>query len=207
MLLFNYMKYILPKLGYQYDALEPYIDARTMEIHYSKHHQAYVDKLNIAVENKKELAEKDLDWLIKNLDKIPEEMRMAVRNNGGGHWNHSFFWQIMAKNSGQPEGKLLETINKNFGSLEKLKEEFNLAAVNRFGSGWAWLVADKGKLSIMSTANQDNPLMEGKQAILGLDVWEHAYYILYQNRRAEYAEQWWQVVNWKQVGDNYAKCV
>ena len=150
---------------------------------------------------------KDLDWLIKNLEQVPEDIRLGVRNNGGGHWNHSFFWQVMAKNGGQPEGKLLEAINKDFGSLEKLKEEFNLATMNRFGSGWAWLIADKGKLSVMSTANQDNPLTEGKTPILGLDAWEHSYYLKYQNRRQEYAEQWWQVVNWRQVGDNYSKCV
>ena len=195
------MKYILPKLGYQYDALEPYIDARTMEIHYSKHHQAYVDKLNATG------VEGDLDKILSNLDSVAENKRLAVKNNGGGHWNHSFFWEIMSKNSGQPEGKLLEAVNKDFGSLEKLKVEFNLTAVNRFGSGWAWLIADKGKLTIMSTANQDNPLMEGKMAILGLDVWEHAYYILYKWERAKYVENWWRVVNWQQVGDNYSKCV
>ncbi len=191
----------LPQLPYAHSALEPHIDAKTMEIHHGKHHQAYVDKLNATG------VEGELESLLKNLDQVPDNIRIAVRNNGGGHWNHSFFWQIMAKNSGQPEGKLLEGIKKNFGSLEKLKEGFNLAAASRFGSGWVWLIADKGKLSIMSTANQDNPLMEGKQPILGLDVWEHAYYLKYQNRRQEYAEQWWQVVNWRQVGDNYSKCV
>jgi len=193
--------FTLPKLPYIYAALEPAIDARTMEIHYSKHHQAYVDKLNATG------VEGDLDKLLSGLDKVSESVRAAVRNNGGGHWNHSFFWQIMAKNGGEASVELKTAIDKQFGSVEQFKTIFTEAALGRFGSGWAWLVADKGQLSVMSTPNQDNPLMEGKQAILALDVWEHAYYILYKWERAKYVENWWNVVNWRQVSDNYAKCV
>lgn len=195
------MKYILSKLGYQYDALEPYIDARTMEIHHSKHYQAYVDKLNATG------VTGDLESLLRNLNQVPEDIRMAVRNNGGGVWNHDFFFKVMGPKKTKPEGKLLEAIKGDFGGLEKMQEQFNLAAVNRFGSGWVWLVTDKGKLSIMSTPNQDNPLMEGKKPILALDVWEHAYYILYKWERAKYVEQWWQVVNWEAVEINFKQAV
>jgi Fe-Mn family superoxide dismutase len=193
--------YSLPKLPYTFDALEPAIDAQTMEIHYTKHHQAYVDKLNATG------VEGDLDKLLANLEQVPEDIRTAVRNHGGGHWNHSFFWQLMAKNGGEPSGALTAALKKEFGGIAEFKAKFSEAAINRFGSGWAWLVVDQGKLAVMSTPNQDNPLMEGKQAILGLDVWEHAYYLKYQNRRADYVNAWWQVVNWRQVSDNYAKCV
>ena len=193
--------FTLPKLPYKYSDLEPAIDARTMEIHYSKHHQAYVDKLNATG------IEGDLETLLKNLDQVPEAIRMAVRNNGGGVWNHTFFWQIMAKNGGELGAELTAALDKSFGGLDKFKTAFADAAMARFGSGWAWLVADKDKLSVISTPNQDNPLMEGKQAILGLDVWEHSYYLKYQNRRADYVAAWWAVVNWRQVSDNYAKCV
>src|SRR3989338_6303334 len=195
--------FTLPKLPYEYAALEPAIDAQTMEIHYSKHHQTYVDKLNATG------VEGDLDKLLSDLDKVPEPVRTAVRNNGGGHWNHSFFWQVMTPGlrGGEPSGELATVLDKTFGGLDQFKTAFADAAMARFGSGWAWLVADKGKLLITSTPNQDNPLMEGKQAILALDVWEHAYYLKYQNRRADYVKAWWSVVNWRQVSDNYAKCV
>ncbi len=193
--------FTLPKLPYAYAALEPAIDAQTMEIHHGKHHQAYVDKLNATG------VEGDLDKLLSDLDKVPESVRTAVRNNGGGHWNHSFFWRVLAKNGEGPSGELKTALEKEFGGLEQFKTKFSETAVGRFGSGWAWLVADQGKLSIMSTPNQDNPLMEGKQPLLALDVWEHAYYLKYQNRRPDYVKAWWQVVNWRQVSDNYAKCV
>lgn len=189
--------FTLPKLLYEYSALEPAIDTQTMEIHYSKHHQAYVDKLNATG------VDGDLEMILKNLDKVPEATRVAVRNNGGGHWNHSFFWQVMAKNGGEPGMELAAALEKDFGGLDQFKAKFAEAALGRFGSGWVWLVAEKGKLSVMSTANQDNPLMESKTAILGLDVWEHAYYISYKWERAKYVENWWNVVNWEQVGKNY----
>jgi len=191
--------FTLPKLPYAYAALEPAIDAQTMEIHHGKHHQAYVDKLNAALADKKDLTGKDLDWLLKNLNQLPKEIRTAVRNNGGGHWNHSFFWKVMAKTGGEPSAELKTALAKSFGGVDQFKTAFSDAAMARFGSGWAWLVADKGKLSIMSTPNQDNPLMEGKQAILCLDVWEHAYYILYKWEKAKYVENWWNVVNWAEV--------
>lgn len=193
--------FTLPKLPYSYAALEPAIDAQTMEIHHSQHHQAYVDKLNATG------VKGELDDILKNLAQVPENIQAAVRNNGGGHWNHSFFWQIMSKNGGEPSAELKTALEKTFGGLEQFKTAFSDAALGRFGSGWAWLVADQGKLSVMSTPNQDNPLMEGKQAILCLDVWEHAYYILYKWERAKYVENWWGVVNWHQVSDNYSKCV
>lgn len=196
-----YFMFTLPKLPYSYAALEPAIDAQTMEIHHGKHHQAYVDKLNATG------VKGELDDILKNLAQVPENIQAAVRNNGGGHWNHSFFWQIMSKNGGEPSAELKTALEKTFGGLEQFKTAFSDAALGRFGSGWAWLVADQGKLSVMSTPNQDNPLMEGKTAILGLDVWEHAYYILYKWERAKYVANWWSVVNWRQVSDNYSKCV
>jgi Fe-Mn family superoxide dismutase len=196
------MPFTLPNLPYAFDALEPYIDKATMEIHHGKHHAAYVANVNKALESAPELASKSLEELLAaNLALVPEPIRTAVRNNGGGHVNHSLFWQIMAPNAGgAPTGKLAEAINATFGSFDNLKEKLNAAGMGRFGSGWAWLVKDRaGKLDIYSTANQDSPLMEGKVPVLGIDVWEHAYYLKYQNRRAEYLAAWWNVVNWKEV--------
>lgn len=201
------MAFELPKLPYSYDALEPYIDARTMEIHYSKHHAGYVNNLNAALEKHPELKNKDVEDLLKDLDNIPNDIRTSVRNNGGGHYNHSIFWTIMGpKVEEKPFGKLAEKIDKTFGSFENFKEEFSKAAVSRFGSGWAWLVTDDfGNMSIISTPNQDNPISFGLKPILGLDVWEHAYYLKYQNRRIEYIEAWWNVVNWKEVENRFEK--
>jgi superoxide dismutase, Fe-Mn family len=194
------MAFTLPNLPYAFDALEPHIDAQTMQIHHGKHHQAYVNNLNAAIEKAPELAGKSLDDLMRGINTVPEAVRGAVRNNGGGHWNHSMFWELMGPNKGgEPTGKLADGIKSAFGDFTKFKEQFAAAGVGRFGSGWAWLVTDGGKLSIMSTPNQDNPLMEGKQAILGLDVWEHAYYLKYQNRRPDYIGAWWNVVNWDAV--------
>ncbi|NCC78886.1 MAG: superoxide dismutase [Clostridia bacterium] len=198
------MKHELPKLPYDYNALEPYVDAQTMEIHYSKHHNGYVTKLNGALEKYPELQEKSLKELLTDLNAIPEDIRGAVRNNGGGHMNHSLFWTVMKKAEGQkPEGELLEAINEKFGSFEEFKTVFSDAAATRFGSGWAWLVVKDGKLEVMSTPNQDNPVSEGYEPILGLDVWEHAYYLKYQNRRPEYIENWFNVVNWEEVSKLY----
>ncbi|HET9685247.1 MAG TPA: superoxide dismutase [Gemmatimonadaceae bacterium] len=199
------MPFTLPPLPYPTNALEPHIDAQTMEIHHGKHHAAYVNNLNAALEKAPELQGKSLDDLLKNLNAVPESIRTAVRNNGGGHWNHSMFWQIMSPNGGgAPTGKLADAINKAFGDFEKFKEQFNAAGGARFGSGWAWLLNDGGKLSIVSTPNQDNPIMDGKAApILGLDVWEHAYYLKYQNRRPDYMKAWWNVVNWPEVAKRF----
>jgi Fe-Mn family superoxide dismutase len=198
------MAFTLPALPYANDALEPHIDARTMEIHHTKHHQAYVNNLNAAIEKAPELASKSLDDLMRGINSVPEAVRTAVRNNGGGHWNHSLFWQLMGPGKGgEPTGKLADAIKSAFGDFNKFKEQFAAAGAGRFGSGWAWLVNDGGKLSITSTPNQDNPLMEGKTAILGLDVWEHAYYLKYQNRRPDYITAWWNVVNWDAVADRY----
>jgi Fe-Mn family superoxide dismutase len=194
------MAFTLPALPYAFDALEPHIDAQTMQIHHGKHHQAYVNNLNAAIEKAPELAGKSLDDLMKNINTVPEAVRTAVRNNGGGHWNHSFFWELMGpKAGGEPTGKLADAIRGAFGDFAKFKEQFAAAATGRFGSGWAWLVSDGGKLSITSTPNQDNPLMEGRKAILGLDVWEHAYYLKYQNRRPDYITAWWNTVDWAKV--------
>ena len=190
----------LPKLDYEYNALEPHIDARTMEIHHTKHHQGYIDKLNKALEGS-DLADKDVDEILKDLNSVPEDIQTVVRNNGGGHSNHSLFWKVLSPNGGgEPAGKLLEVINAKFGSFDKFKEEFSNAAGTRFGSGWAWLVVNDGELEIMSTANQDSPLSEGKTPILGLDVWEHAYYLNYQNKRPDYIAAFWNIVNWEEVG-------
>jgi len=199
------MPFTLPPLPYANDALEPSIDAKTMEIHHDKHHAAYVNNLNAALEKAPELQGKSLDDLLKNLNAVPESVRTAVRNNGGGHWNHSMFWQIMSPNGGgQPTGKLADAIKAAFGDFEKFKEQFNAAGGARFGSGWAWLINDGGKLSIVSTPNQDNPIMDGKAApLLGLDVWEHAYYLKYQNRRPDYMKAWWDVVNWSEVANRF----
>jgi Fe-Mn family superoxide dismutase len=195
------MAFALPPLPYDYAALEPHIDARTMEIHHTKHHQAYVNNLNAALEKAPEFQQKSLDDIIANVSKVPEAVRTAVRNNAGGHWNHSMFWLIMSpKGGGDPSGNLADAIAKSFGDVAKLKEQFNAAAASRFGSGWAWLVAGaSGALTIESTPNQDNPAMDGRYPILGLDVWEHAYYLKYQNRRPDYITAWWNVVNWAEV--------
>ena len=198
------MAFTLPALPYAYDALEPHIDARTMEIHHTKHHQAYINNLNAAVEKAPELEGKSLDDLMRGVNTVAESVRNVVRNNGGGHWNHSLFWELMAPNKGgEPTGKLADAIKTGFGDFTKFKEQFAAAGVGRFGSGWAWLVKDGGKLSISSTPNQDNPLMDGKTAILGLDVWEHAYYLKYQNKRPDYIAAWWNVVNWDAVATRF----
>jgi Fe-Mn family superoxide dismutase len=199
------MAFTLPALPYAYDALEPHIDAKTMEIHHTKHHQTYVNNLNAAIEKAPELAGKSLDDLMRGINSVPESVRTAVRNNGGGHWNHSMFWELMAPSAGgEPSGALGDAIKSAFGDFAKFKEQFAAAGTGRFGSGWAWLVNDGGKLSITSTPNQDNPLMEGKTAILGLDVWEHAYYLKYQNKRPDYIAAWWNVVNWAGVSKRFA---
>ncbi|MGH9357305.1 MAG: superoxide dismutase [Terriglobia bacterium] len=202
------MPFILPALPYAADALEPHIDKRTMEIHHDGHHGAYVNNLNKAVESASQLAGKTVEELLaNNCAIVPENLRTAVRNNGGGHANHSMFWQILTpKGGGQPGGKLAGAIQTAFGSFEQFKEKFSAAAAGRFGSGWAWLLKDSsGKLEITSTANQDSPLMEGKFPVMGLDVWEHAYYLKYQNRRPDYLAAWWNVVNWSAVADRYAQ--
>jgi Fe-Mn family superoxide dismutase len=199
------MAHTLPALPYANDALEPHIDAQTMQIHHGKHHQAYVNNLNAAIEKAPELATWSLDDICRNIAKVPESVRAAVRNNGGGHWNHSMFWQLMApKAGGEPGGGVGDGIKAAFGDFAKFRDLFKAAAVGRFGSGWAWLIAGKdGKLTIESTPNQDNPLMDGKSAILGLDVWEHAYYLKYQNRRPDYVDAWWNVVNWAEVAKRH----
>ena len=194
------MAYELPKLPYAFDALEPHIDARTMEIHHGKHHNAYVTNLNAALEKAPELASKSIEDLVKGISSVPEAIRTAVRNNGGGHLNHSMFWQIMAPNAGgAPTGAIADAINSSFGSLDKLKEELKKAAVGRFGSGWAWVIDAGGKLVVESTPNQDSPLMDGKKVVFGIDVWEHAYYLKYQNRRPDYIDAWWNVINWAEI--------
>jgi Fe-Mn family superoxide dismutase len=200
------MPHELPPLPYGYDALEPHIDARTMEIHHTKHHQGYVNNLNAALEKHPELEKKSVEDLLKDLNSIPEDIRTAVRNNGGGHANHSMFWPTMSPDGGgEPEGELAEAIDSTFGSFSDFKAQFSKAAAGRFGSGWAWLCLDRaGKLTITSTPNQDNPVSDGLRPVVGLDVWEHAYYLKYQNRRAEYISAWWNVVNWKQVAKNYS---
>lgn len=200
------MAFTLPELPYGFDALEPHIDTTTMQIHHGKHHQAYVNNLNAAIEKAPELATKSLDELMRGINTVPEAVKAAVRNNGGGHWNHSFFWKLMGPNAGgQPSGDVGKAIDDAFGGFDKFKEQFAAAGVGRFGSGWAWLVNDGGKLSITSTPNQDNPLMEGKTAILGIDVWEHAYYLRYQNKRPDYISAWWNVVNWAEVENRFAR--
>jgi Fe-Mn family superoxide dismutase len=198
------MAHQLPKLPYSYDALEPYFDAQTMEIHYTKHHQAYVDKLNAALESYPDLREKEVEELLKNLDSIPEEIRNAVRNHGGGHFNHSFWWPILKKEV-RAEGEIIEAINRKFGSFDKFKEEFSKAAINLFGSGWAWLTIKNGELEIIQTQNQDSPISQGKIPLLGIDLWEHSYYLKYQNRRAEYVEAFFHVINWEKVNENFLK--
>jgi Fe-Mn family superoxide dismutase len=190
----------LPPLPYDFAALEPHIDAQTMQIHHDKHHAAYVNNLNAAVEKHPDLQSKSVEDLLRDISKVPEDIRTAVRNNGGGHMNHTMFWQIMGpKAGGSPSGALGDAIKAAFGSFDAFKEQFGKAGIGRFGSGWAWLINNGGKLSIESTANQDQPIMEGKKAILGLDVWEHAYYLKYQNRRPDYIAAWWNTVNWPAV--------
>jgi len=199
--------YELPKLPYGYDALEPHIDAKTMEIHHTKHHQAYIDKLNAAIKGT-DLENKEINEVLKDLNSVPEDIRTAVRNHGGGHSNHTFFWQVMAPNAGgEASGAVGDAIKEAFGSFDKFKEDFIAAGVGQFGSGWAWLIVDNGKLVVTSTANQDTPISEGKTPILGLDVWEHSYYKKFGPARADYIEAWWNVVNWKQVEENYNQAV
>ena len=194
------MAHQLPPLPYAFDALEPHIDAQTMQIHHGKHHQAYVTNLNAALEKYPELQSKGIEDLLRDINKVPEDIRTAVRNNGGGHMNHTAFWQWMApKAGGAPTGALADAIKAAFGSFDGFKEQFTKAGVTRFGSGWAWLIETNGKLSIESSANQDQPIMEGKKAVLGVDVWEHAYYLKYQNRRPDYLAAWWNTVNWSEV--------
>ncbi|ADF41331.1 superoxide dismutase SodA [Priestia megaterium] len=198
------MAYKLPELPYAYDALEPHIDKETMNIHHTKHHNTYVTNLNAAVEGKADLESKSIEELISNLDAVPEDIRTAVRNNGGGHANHSLFWTILCPNGGgAPTGELADAIASKFGSFDQFKEEFANAAKTRFGSGWAWLVVNNGALEVTSTPNQDSPLMEGKTPILGLDVWEHAYYLNYQNRRPDYISAFFNVVKWDEVAKRY----
>jgi Fe-Mn family superoxide dismutase len=200
------MAHQLPALPYDFAALEPHIDAQTMQIHHGKHHQAYVNNLNAALEKHPELQSKSAEDLIRSLSSVPEDIRTAVRNNGGGHVNHTMFWKLMAPGAGgAPSGAVADAINAAFSSFDAFKEQFAKAGVGRFGSGWAWLIDTGGKLSIESTANQDSPIMEGKKAILGLDVWEHAYYLKYQNRRPDYISAWWNVVNWAEVARLYGR--
>ncbi|MBS3136183.1 superoxide dismutase [Candidatus Woesearchaeota archaeon] len=194
----------LPKLDYEYSALEPYIDEDTMMIHHSKHHQAYIDKLNAAIKGT-EFEKMCTCDILKELSKVPENIRMAVRNNGGGHFNHTLFWKMLSPKSGKPSAKLAKAIDSCFGSFDKFKEEFEKAGAARFGSGWAWLVFDKGKLWVISTQNQDNPISEGKGVVFGVDVWEHAYYLKYQNKRPDYLKAIWNVINWDYVSERYEK--
>ncbi|WP_028273700.1 superoxide dismutase [Atopococcus tabaci] len=200
------MAYNLPELPYDYNALEPYIDEQTMRLHHDKHHNTYVTKVNSALENHPELAELSIEELMQKLDTVPEDIRTAVRNNGGGHANHSLFWTILSPNGGgEPEGELKEAIESAFGSFDEFKEKFAAAAAGRFGSGWAWLVVNNGKLEVVDTLNQDSPLSQGLTPILGLDVWEHAYYLKYQNKRPEYISAFWNVVNWEEVARRFAE--
>jgi superoxide dismutase, Fe-Mn family len=194
------MAHSLPPLPYPSDALEPHIDKQTMEIHHGKHHAAYVNNLNAALEKHPELQSKSVEDLIKNINTVPEDIRTAVRNNGGGHANHSMFWQIMGpKAGGEPTGAIADALKSSFGSFDVFKEQFAKAAAGRFGSGWAWVIDQGGKLAIESTPNQDSPLMDGKKPVFGIDVWEHAYYLKYQNRRPDYVTAWWNVINWAEV--------
>ena len=197
------MPFEVPPLPYEYNALEPHIDEQTMRLHHDKHHQAYVDNANKALEGT-DWADRPVEEVLQSLDSLPEGIRMAVRNNAGGHANHSFFWEIMSpQGGGEPDGELANAINSAFGGAQQLKEQVNDAGVKRFGSGWTWLVLDGGSLAVTSTPNQDTPLSEGKTPILGIDVWEHAYYLKYQNRRPEYLEAWWNVVNWPEIARRY----
>ncbi len=204
------MSFTLPQLPYSYDALEPHIDARTMEIHHTKHHQAYIDKLNAALESAPEWASKTIEAIITHINELPESIQTAVRNNGGGHYNHSLFWESLSPNKTEASGELMDAIVAQFGSFEKFQEEFNAAAASRFGSGWAWLVVHAdGALKIVSTPNQDNPIMDVMTItpLLGLDVWEHAYYLKYQNKRPEYIAAFWNIVNWDVVSARYQSVI
>lgn len=197
------MKFKLPELKFEKNALEPYIDERTMDIHYGKHHGAYVNNLNAAVEKYAHLQELSIEELLKNINELPEEIRGAVRNNGGGHYNHSLFWEALSPSKSEPSDRFIAEINKSFGSFDQFKDIFKDIALKRFGSGWAWLVSDQGQLKVVSTPNQDAPISEGMIELLGLDVWEHAYYLNYQNRRADYIEAFWNVVDWKVVESRF----
>ena len=198
------MTFKLPELNYAYDALEPHIDKETMETHHSKHHQGYTDNLNKALEGHDEYQNMEIEEILKSLDKLPESIRTAIRNNGGGYYNHLLFWEMMSPNGGgKPEGELAEKIDKDLGGFDKFKEDFKKAATGQFGSGWAWLVLDNDKLEIVSTPNQDSPISDGKKVVLGIDVWEHAYYLKYKNKRAEYIDKWWNVVDWKKAEELY----
>jgi len=199
------VRHELPKLSYDYNSLEPYIDTRTMEIHHTKHHAGYVEKLNKALENHPALLEKNIEDLLKDLNAVPESIRQAVINNGGGHYNHSIFWKIMGPNKGgKPAGSLEKAITEKFGSFEDFKREFAQAALTRFGSGWAWLVSKGSELQVISTPNQDSPVSTGLFPIIGVDVWEHAYYLKYQNRRPDYVKAWWNVVNWEEAEKRFS---
>jgi Fe-Mn family superoxide dismutase len=198
------MAYEVPALPYEYGALEPHIDEQTMRVHHDKHHQAYVDKVNAALEGT-EWADKPVEEVLRNLDQIPDDKRTAVRNNGGGHYNHTLFWEWMSPDGGgEPEGALAEAIQSSFGSFDDFKGQLKDAGVNQFGSGWAWLVSDGGSLAVVSTPNQDNPVSQGSTPLLGVDVWEHAYYLKYQNRRPDYIDAWWNVVDWAKVAAGYS---
>lgn len=196
------MSHTLPELSYSYDALEPYIDAKTMEIHHTKHHQTYVDKLNGAIKGNNALEDMSVQALVASLDKVPENIRTAARNHGGGHANHSFFWPTLKKGV-EAKGPVVDAITAQFGSFDKFKDDFSTAAALLFGSGWAWLAWSGDKLEIVTTPNQDNPLSQGKQPVLGIDVWEHAYYLLYQNRRPDYISAFFNVINWDKINENY----
>ena len=199
------MVYMLPKLPYDYNALEPHIDEQTMRLHHDKHHQTYVDKVNAALEKAPAWANKPIEEVIEEIEKVPAEIRAAVRNHGGGHANHTFFWTVMGPNAGgKPAGEIGKAIDRDFGSFDNFKKQFSDAALNRFGSGWAWLVVDKGKLKIMDTMNQDSPVSQGLVPVLTIDVWEHSYYVKYQNRRADYIAAFWNVVQWDRVAARYA---
>ena len=200
------MEHILPAVSYPYDALEPFIDAKTMEIHHTKHHQAYVTNLNAALKEHAALAELDLHTLLRNLSEVPESIRTMVRNHGGGHANHSFFWPTLKKDV-PAKGPVIDAIVKKFGSFEAFQEQFSTAAVKLFGSGWAWLAVDKGELTILTTANQDSPIMSGTIPVLGVDVWEHAYYLLYQNRRPDYVANFFKVINWEKINEHYLQAI
>lgn len=202
------MKFELPKLNYDYNALEPHIDAQTMEIHYNKHHGTYVNNLNNALEGHDDLADLSLVELLSDLDRVPEDIRTAVRNNGGGHFNHTLFWELLSPEKTELNGELKEAIENKFGSLDEFKDAFSKAAATRFGSGWAWLVVNKdGELEVVSTPNQDTPLADGKKPVVGLDVWEHAYYLNYQNRRPDYIKAFFEVLNWDQANKNYLEAL
>lgn len=197
--------HLLPNLPYKYSDLEPYIDEQTMIIHHTKHHQAYIDKLNAALQGYPNLQNIAVEDLVSNIESIPQEIRIIVRNHGGGHANHSFFWPIMGPEGSFPENETGRAIASTFGSLDKFKEKFKAAALGHFGSGWGWLVASNGRLEIITTANQDSPLMQGKKPVLGIDVWEHAYYLKYQNRRSDYIDAWFNVLNWDKINEHFLK--